>query len=306
MLGNNHEYTEQVNQAEVHQKMELSHLSMEQDELGLEEEHVQAAASMLQHQKILATGGEVTPMGGFSRSSSHANMDSASSSAAKRRGRPRGWTDARIHNMLTYLERNMAAWKGGNLVEFYSDLCTYLQLDPSEAMDIHEKCEKMIKKYESDRRRGDASWKWFARLNQVFDGPAITGYNLVAGRHPDDDAASSSMDSSDEDNGEAELDSLLIKKPRGEDPFQDRLEHEKLLLKLKRLKSKTEMRHRDFEAAAAKQMAAFDELKGKTTHAIARLEKSIINAGYLLDQAEEMMVVSGAEAHHHQISAEQI
>lgn len=237
-------------------------------ELGLEEES--------SHPLKMAAAGEVTPAG-LSRSTSHLMMESVGSSA-KRRGRPRGWTDARIHTMLTYLERNMALWKEGNLYEFYGDLCSYLGLDPSEAVDIQEKCEKMIKKYESDRRRGDASWKWFGRLNQVFDGPAIPTYPSM--HRVDDDAASSSLDSLDEEEETGEKKVGL---------FHDRLQHETLLLKLKRLKSKTEMRSRDFEAAAEKQRAAFEELKAKTANAIARLEKSIINAGYLLDQSEEMM-----------------
>lgn len=259
-------------------------------ELGLEEEE-----SPVTHPLKMAAGGEMTPAG-LSRSASHLMMESVGSSAAKRRGRPRGWTDARIHSMLTYLERNMALWKEGNLYEFYGDLCNFLGLDPSEAVDIQEKCEKMIKKYESDRRRGDASWKWFGRLNQVFDGPAIPTYPSMHRSH-DDDAASSSLDSLDEDDG------LMIE--GAEKKFQERVTHETLLLKLKRLKSKTEMRCRDFEAAAEKQRNAFEELKAKTVNAIARLEKSIINAGYLLDQSEEMMAQQEQAAADHQQEQQQ-
>jgi hypothetical protein len=279
MLGTTLEEQQQHLQHEQQPLEQEAGMGME-NELGLEEESPDT------HPLKMAAAGEVTPAG-LSRSASHLMMESVGSSA-KRRGRPRGWTDARIHTMLTYLERNMALWKEGNLYEFYGDLCSYLGLDPSEAVDIQEKCEKMIKKYESDRRRGDASWKWFGRLNQVFDGPAIPTYPSM--HRVDDDAASSSLDSLDEDDETGEKKS----------PFHDRLEHEKLLLKLKRLKSKTEMRCRDFEAAAEKQRAAFEELKAKTAHAIARLEKSIINAGYLLDQSEEMMAQQEQAAAHQQ------
>lgn len=211
-------------------------------------------------------------------------------SATKRRGRPKGWTDAKIHAMLNYLERNMAAYKSTPHIEFYTSLCANLGFDMTEVAEIQDKAEKMVKKYENDTRRGDSSWKWYSRLNSVFGGPPIYGGAGMSRHHADDDAASSSMESEDDDEllagGEPK------KRVRGEDPFLDRLEHEKLLLKLKKLKSKTEMRHREWEAAAQKQAQAFEELKAKTASSIARLEKSIVNAGYLLDQAD--IIVEGA------------
>lgn len=210
--------------------------------------------------------------------------ESLVSGSAKRRGRPRGWTDARIHQMLTYLERNMTAYRSCTATEFYSGLCMTLGYDLSECHDIQEKCEKMVKKYENDTRRGDISWKWYPRMNQVFGGPPLAFPGGLT-RPLDDDAASSSLDSGDEEES-AEGGENLRRRPRGEDPFQDRLEHEKLLLKLKKLKSKTEMRYREWDAHMDKQKAAFEELKGKTNAAIQRLEKSILNAGYELDQAE--------------------
>lgn len=209
--------------------------------------------------------------------------ESLGTSSAKRRGRPRGWTDARIHQILTYLERNMVAYKTMSATEFYTGLCMTLGYDLSECQEIQDKCEKMVKKYENDTRRADVSWKWYARMNQVFGGPPLAPYGGLS-RPLDDDAASSSLDSADEE--ESAEGEPLRRRARGEDPFQDRLEHEKLLLKLKKLKSKTEMRHRDWEAAMEKQAAAFEELKGKVTAGIARLEKAIVQAGYELDQTE--------------------
>lgn len=209
--------------------------------------------------------------------------ESHGTGSAKRRGRPRGWTDARIHQILAYLERNMVAYKTSSAPEFYTALCMTLGYDLSECQEIQDKCEKMVKKYENDTRRADVSWKWYARMNQVFGGPPLAPYGGLS-RPLDDDAASSSLDSADED--ESPEGEPLRRRTRGEDPFQDRLEHEKLLLKLKKLKSKTEMRHRDWESAMEKQATAFEELKGKVTAGIARLEKAIVNAGYELDQAE--------------------
>ncbi len=215
------------------------------------------------------------------RESFGAEAASTPASSTKRRGRPRGWTDARIQAILQYLQLNMTGYKNSPTAEFYTALCLSLGYDLSEVQEVQDKCEKMIKKYESDTRRNDVSWKWYARMNQVFGGPPIPAFGF---RPVDDDAASSSMDSADEEFGEDG--EPIPRRPRGEDPFQDRLEHEKLLLKLKKLKSKTEMRHREWEAGAAKQSAAFEELKTKTVSAIARLEKSIMNAGYELDQNE--------------------
>lgn len=208
--------------------------------------------------------------------------------SAKRRGRPRGWTDARIHQMLAYLERNMVAYRSMPAAEFYAGLCMSLGYDMSEAAEIQDKCDKMIKKFENDTRRGDISWKWYARLNQVFGGPALAPYAGFGGRLMDDDAASSSLDSAEEDET-GEGGEPLRRRARGEDQYQDRLVHEKLLLKLKKLKSKTEMRHRDWEAAMEKQRAAYEELKNKTAASIARLEKSIVNAGYELEQSDMLV-----------------
>lgn len=253
----------------------------------------QALASMNFGELILEEGSEETvvePVGKNKhtpaqsrRESLGTGTDSLGPGSAKRRGRPRGWTDARIHHILAYLERNMAAYKTISATEFYSGLCLNLGYDLNECQEIQDKCEKMVKKYENDTRRADVSWKWYARMNQVFGGPPLAPYGSLS-RPLDDDAASSSLDSADEeDSAEGEP---LRRRARGEDPFQDRLEHEKLLLKLKKLKSKTEMRHRDWEAAMEKQAAAFEELKGKVAAGIARLEKAIVHAGYELDQTE--------------------
>lgn len=218
------------------------------------------------------------------------SLEAPGTGSAKRRGRPRGWTDARIHQMLTYLERNMSSYRSQPATEFYTGLCISLGYDLSEAAEIQEKCDKMVKKFENDTRRGDISWKWYGRLNQVFGGPALAPYGGLAVRPLDDDAASSSLESGCEEGEESgEGGEPLRRRARGEDPFQDRLEHEKLLLKLKKLKSKTEMRQRDWEAAMDKQRNAFEELKTKTASAIGRLEKSIVNAGYELDQSDMLV-----------------
>lgn len=232
-----------------------------------EQQHIKAAMAGLTN--------TITPA-----ASRRESFGSHGESTGKRRGRPRGWTDARIHAILSYLERNMLAYRTHPADDFYANLCMALNYDLNDAEEIRDKLEKMVKKYESDTRRGDGSWKWYARLNQVFDGPPMPVFQL--GRPLDDDAASSSIDSADE---EESLDPEK-KRVRGEDPFADRLEHEKLLLKLKKLKSKTEMRHREWEATMQKQAVTFEEMKAKTNAAIVRLEKSIVNAGYLLDQSE--------------------
>jgi len=287
MLSTNEENVHLEQEQELHQQaaetLGMGELMLEG---GMEEGGATTAAASVSA-ALETRGKKVTPAA--SRRDSYAGSEAATapgtggSAGGKRRGRPRGWTDARIHQMLAYLERNLSAYRSVPVTEFYSGLCMALGYDLGECAEIQEKCEKMVKKFDNDTRRGDISWKWYGRMNQVFGGPALPPFGgLASGRPLDDDAASSSLDSGEED----EASEPVSRRPRGEDPFQDRLQHEKLLLKLKKLKSKTEMRHRDWETAMEKQAAAFEELKGKTAHAIARLEKSIVNAGYELDQAD--------------------
>lgn len=294
LSSNNTEMTveehEQLQAQQVSEHMAIGELLLESPAA---ESSVEAAGMMLDQVSLVSAAAAMTsamketPQA--SRRESYGGSGSVTApSTGKRRGRPRGWTDARIHQILTYLERNMHAFKTVSPSEFYTSLCVNIGFDISESAEIQEKCDKMIKKYDNDTRRGDASWKWYARMNQVFGGPPLAGFAGLARGLADDDAASSSLDSdeAEEETVEGDAEGEIRKRVRGEDPFHDRFEHEKLLLKLKKLKSKTEMRHRDWENAMEKQAAAFEELKTKTASAIARLEKSIVNAGYELDQNE--------------------
>ena len=89
--------------------------------------------------------------------------------SVKRRGRPRGWTDARIRLMLAYLEENFAQFQTGKCGEFYTQLAIHLG-DEVDQAEVREKLEKMVKQFDLSKRRQDHSWKWYRKMNQIFRG----------------------------------------------------------------------------------------------------------------------------------------
>ena len=125
-------------------------------------------------------GGNAGGADNETRTSSAAGMipqtpqrDSISQSeSAKRRGRPRGWTDIRIHGMLGYLKQHYPQFQTGHYLDFYHGLAAHLG-DDLDHGEVREKLEKMVKHYESDKRRGTYDWKWYGKLNEIFRGPPI-------------------------------------------------------------------------------------------------------------------------------------
>lgn len=114
----------------------------------------------------------------------HHHQSSAMSSA-KRRGRPRGWTDARVRQMLSFLEANYNLFKN-DADHFYANLAASLGEDVDDA-EAREKLEKMLNHYENARRRNDYNWKWFRALNQVLKNPPIPDEAYgSASRYPED------------------------------------------------------------------------------------------------------------------------
>lgn len=90
----------------------------------------------------------------------------------KRRGRPRGWTDVRIHCMLAYLKEHFTQFQTGHYLDFYHGLAAHLG-DDLDHQEVREKLEKMVKHYENDKRRDAYDWKWYPKLNEIFKGPPL-------------------------------------------------------------------------------------------------------------------------------------
>lgn len=193
--------------------------------------------------------------------------------SVKRRGRPRGWTDARIRLMLSYLEENFSQFQTGKCVEFYNNLAIHLG-DEVDQLEVREKLEKMVKQYEMSKRRQDNSWKWYRKMNQIFRG--TTGSTGGGSLGDEDDSLDCSLSESDEYD-------VLEKLPKLEDGTgedeengdDDSTKFMRLKQKYSKLHLKYSHRYREAEIQLKKALSEVERLRGKSEALFSKLERDL-------------------------------
>lgn len=197
------------------------------------------------------------------------------SSSVKRRGRPRGWTDSRIALMLTFLERHFTEFQTGSYINFYANLATHLG-DEVDHAEVREKLEKMVKKYETDKRRGDYGWKWFRRMNEIFKGPSVPDDLLLS----DGD---SETEFEDEIFGKkTRIDGLPVTEITSFGELQ--AHYAKMRARFQRVKHKSEHRMREMEKQLHKLQDQIDMMRSQAVEFFDRIEKEFDLADSVLKE----------------------